>query len=146
MRMNTTIAIILMFLASFYYTSHAGAPDIYRGDVLAEAEHHGIPSDIAMRLVAVESSFRPCVESKAGAIGLAQLLPSTAFIYDSTITKEKLCVPQVNLHIGFSYLAALLVQYDGDWYRALGAYNMGPGNMARLNYPVTRYARRIYGD
>ena len=144
--MNTMIAVALTFLASFYYTSHTGGPNIYGGDIAAEAEHHGIPTDIAMRLVAVESSYRPCAESKAGAIGLAQLMPATAAMYDSTITKEKLCIPRANLHIAFSYLADLLERYDGDWHKALGAYNMGPGNMARHDYPVTDYARRIYGD
>jgi soluble lytic murein transglycosylase-like protein len=140
------ITILLTVLICLYFTDNAGGPGKYRGIIEAEAEHHGIPTDIAMRLVAVESSFRPCVESKAGAVGLAQVLPSTAVIYDPTATKETLCVPNTNVHIAFTYLADLLEQYDGDWYRALGAYNMGPGNMQRYGYPVTNYARRVYGD
>jgi soluble lytic murein transglycosylase-like protein len=88
----------------------------YQNDIKMEAVRHGIPIDIAVRLVAVESSFRPCVESKAGAI-----------------------------HIAFSYLEDLVEQY-GDWRLALSAYNMGPGNMEKRGYPVTDYARKIYGD
>jgi soluble lytic murein transglycosylase-like protein len=117
----------------------------YQNDIKMEAVRHGIPIDIAVRLVAVESSFRPCVESKAGAIGLAQVLPTTASIYHPNITKGELCDPQTNLHIAFSYLEDLVEQY-GDWRLALSAYNMGPGNMEKRGYPVTDYARKIYGD
>lgn len=84
----------------------------------------GIDPRLLAALVWTESTFRPDVISPAGAVGLAQLLPSTA---------EQLGVdpydPEQNLDGGALYLAQLLERYDGRTEFAVAAYNSGPGEV-----------------
>ena len=81
--------------------------------------------DLAFRLVRLESNFNPRAVSRVGAIGLAQLMPSTAVQFDRSVTREKLYDPRTNLRIGFRYLRRLIGQYGGDVRLALLAYNLG---------------------
>lgn len=81
--------------------------------------------ELAFRLVRLESNFNPRATSKVGAIGLAQLMLSTAVQFDRTVTKETLYQPEVNLKIGFQYLRRLIGLYGGDVRLALLAYNLG---------------------
>ena len=83
----------------------------------------GVPKNILAALVKAESSGNQNAKSSAGAIGLAQLMPSTAKSlgvdpYD----------PVQNVQGGAKYLKQ---QYDkyGSWDLALAAYNAGPGNV-----------------
>ena len=81
--------------------------------------------DLAFRLVRLESNFNPRAVSRVGAIGLAQLMPSTAVQFERSATREKLFDPNTNLRIGFRYLRRLIGQYGGDVRLALLAYNLG---------------------
>jgi soluble lytic murein transglycosylase-like protein len=85
----------------------------------------GVDPELAFRLVRLESEFNPKAISKVGALGLTQLMPSTAKLYDKTVTREKLFVPDVNLRVGFKYLRTLLDMYKGNVRLALLAYNRG---------------------
>ncbi len=85
----------------------------------------GVDPELAFRLVRLESEFNPKAVSKVGALGLTQLMPSTAKLYDKTVTREKLFVPEVNLRVGFKYLRTLLDMFKGDVRLALLAYNRG---------------------
>jgi SLT domain-containing protein len=98
------------------------------------SQRSGIPEDIIRGLISVESSGRANVVSKAGAVGLMQVKPSTARIYGDT----NLTNPAANIHAGTSYLADLLKSSGGNMRDALQAYNVGPGNFAkgmRNSYP-----------
>ena len=81
--------------------------------------------ELAFELVRLESNFNPRAMSPVGAIGLAQVMPSTAVLYDRTVTRDDLYVPQTNLRIGFQYLRRLIGLYGGDVRLALLAYNVG---------------------
>lgn len=81
--------------------------------------------ELAFRLVKLESNFNPRATSKVGAIGLAQVMLSTAVQFDRSVTKETLYDPQTNLKIGFQYLRRLIGLYGGDVRLALLAYNLG---------------------
>jgi soluble lytic murein transglycosylase-like protein len=83
-----------------------------------------IDPDLAFRLVRLESNFNPRAVSRVGAIGLAQLMPSTAVQFERGVTRDKLYDPETNLRIGFRYLRRLIRQYD-DVRLALLAYNLG---------------------
>lgn len=77
-----------------------------------------------------ESRFDPMAKSSAGAVGLMQLLPSTA----SSITEDPtLTNPQQNLEVAQQYLETLLKgkSVKGDMVMLLIAYNAGPGNLAK---------------
>ena len=95
-------------------------------DVYDIAEAEGIDADLGFRVVNVESEFNPHAMSSVGAVGLTQLMPSTARWFDHTITKEKLYDPRTNLRLGFRYLRSLIDQYHGDLRLALLVYNRGP--------------------
>ena len=84
-----------------------------------------VDPELAFRLVNLESGFNPRAVSRVGAIGLAQLMPSTAVQFERSATREKLYDPHTNLRIGFRYLRRLIGQYGGDVRLALLAYNLG---------------------
>ena len=87
----------------------------------------------------VESGGKQSARSKKGAIGLTQLMPSTA---------KELGVnpydPWQNLLGGARYLRQ---QYErfGDWSKALAAYNAGPGRVEKGNIPkeTQRYVQKV---
>jgi soluble lytic murein transglycosylase len=92
------------------------------------------PSLIA-GVIYAESKFNDSTSS-AGALGLMQLLPSTAhFIADrsggTAFATEDLSTPEINIAYGSWYLRYLLDRYDGDEVLALAAYNGGMGNVDR---------------
>jgi soluble lytic murein transglycosylase-like protein len=91
-----------------------------------------IPPALAFGLVRAESSFRTRAVSPVGAIGLTQLMPSTAKWLEPNIPTNQLFDTRTNLRVGFNYLRKLLDQYDGNERLALTAYNRGPGTVNRL--------------
>lgn len=108
------------------------------------ARSAGIPVDVFLRLVGVESGWRPSIVSSAGAIGLTQLMPGTA---------RGLGVnpwdPQENLNGGARYLRAMLDRF-GNMHLALAAYNAGAGSVEKYNgippFPETQhYVSMILG-
>ena len=86
------------------------------------ARKYGLPPELVRAVVAVESAYRPDAVSSKGAIGLMQLMPSTA--------KELGADPKIatqNVDAGTRYLRDLLLKYDQRMFHALAAYNAGPG-------------------
>ena len=81
--------------------------------------------ELAFRMVKLESQFNPRAVSKAGAVGLVQLMPSTARLFDKSVTREDLFDPEINARIGFRYMRRLIGLYKGDVRLALLAYNLG---------------------
>jgi soluble lytic murein transglycosylase-like protein len=102
---------------------------------------------IAFGLVKAESSFRTKAVSPVGAVGLTQLLPSTARWLVPGTTRRDLMMPETNLRVGFRYLRHLLDQYHGNEKLALTAYNRGPGTVSRLlkrgRDPDNGYAQKV---
>lgn len=95
------------------------------------------PPDAAtlLGLVRQESSFDPAAESPSGALGLTQLLPSTARMMAErlgmplpagALRPTLIGDPGRNLTLGAAYLASLLGRYGGDLVLAIAAYNAGP--------------------
>jgi soluble lytic murein transglycosylase-like protein len=95
------------------------------GTIFDVALEERVDPELAFRLVRLESGFNPRAVSRVGAIGLAQLMPSTAVQFDRSVTREKLYDPETNVRIGFRYLRRLIGQYGGDVRLALLAYNLG---------------------
>ena len=96
------------------------------------AEKHLDPALIAAVIYA-ETKFEPR-PSAAGAEGLMQLLPSTAYFIahlsgGSEFTAADLATPRINLAYGSYYLRYLLEHYGGDEMLAVAAYNGGISNV-----------------
>jgi len=112
-----------------------------------EALRAGIEPGLAFEIVRIESRFDPRAVSAVGAIGLAQVMPRTAVLFDSTLTRDDLFDPATNLRIGFRFFRDLLERYDYDLRLALLAYNRGPTRvgslMARGEDPGNGYASRV---
>jgi len=107
------------------------------------AEKYGLPRQLVRSVMKVESGFQPHAVSPKGAIGLMQLMPSTA---------QTLGVnphdPTENVDAGTRYLRDLLERYGGGLRHALAAYNAGPAAVEKYRgvppYPETiDYVRRI---
>ena len=94
-------------------------------DVFDASVREGIDPDLAFRLVRLESEFNERAISKVGAVGLTQLMPSTAVQIEKGVSREDLFHGKTNLRIGFRYLRTLLEMYKGDVRLALLAYNRG---------------------
>lgn len=108
------------------------------------ADIWGVDRKLARALIRQESGGQQYVVSKAGAIGLGQLMPETAKslgVTDPTDAAQ-------NIWGAMKYMNSMLKQFGGDVPLALAAYNAGPGAVAKAkgipNFPETRnYVKNI---
>ncbi len=92
-------------------------------------KHHVDPA-LVKAIVHIESAFRRDAVSRAGAMGLMQLMPATAAIYD---LKTNQFEPKKNLNAGIAHFKYLMNRYKGDKTLSLAAYNAGEGAVAKYN-------------
>jgi soluble lytic murein transglycosylase-like protein len=109
----------------------------------ASARHHVDPN-LVRALVKVESNFNPHAVSSKGAMGLMQLMPATARMYE---LRNPFDAAQ-NVDAGVRHLKGLLQNFRGDVSLSLAAYNAGQGAVERTGgippYTETRnYVKRI---
>ncbi len=100
-------------------------------------ENWQVDKALVLALIRQESGFKPEAKSPAGARGLMQLMPNTAYhvTKDITIKKDnqKLLKPEVSIEIGQRYVNYLLNKpfIDGNLFYMMAAYNGGPSNLLR---------------
>lgn len=88
-------------------------------------------------LVRQESAFNPRAVSRSYALGLMQLLPSTAQEVARDLRLPELKIPdslfdsETNVELGTTYLKRMLNRYEGQLPFALAAYNAGPTRLSR---------------
>jgi soluble lytic murein transglycosylase-like protein len=91
----------------------------------SEEEQNGLPAGLLEAVARQESALYPCAVSRAGALGLMQLMPATA----TELGVENPLDPWQSLQGGGQFLKQLLDRYGGDLSLALGAYNAGPSRV-----------------
>jgi soluble lytic murein transglycosylase-like protein len=108
------------------------------------ATRHNVDPNLVRAVVKVESNFNPNAVSRKGAMGLMQLMPSTA----RQLHVKNPFDPEQNVDAGVRHLKQLLENYGGDVKLTLAAYNAGAGAVARSSgvprfAETQNYVRRI---
>ena len=101
----------------------------YAGLITAAAEAHGVDPILVQALIQVESNYKPRARSSKGAMGLMQLMPSTARAYNVRNAYD----PKANINAGVQKLKALLELWEGNIGLALASYNAGEGAVMKFN-------------
>jgi soluble lytic murein transglycosylase-like protein len=96
-----------------------------RGLVDSAATKNKLSPELLEAVIRQESEFRPCSISPKGAMGLMQLMPSTAEEFGVSDAFD----PDQNVEAGAALLKKLMERYGGDLNRVLGAYNAGPARV-----------------
>lgn len=147
MRRLAFAALALAAVAALLLGVHKGRPDWYvqampawyaravypleHAPLIREAaRRNGVDAALVAAVIYAESGFREGAVSGRGAVGLMQLLPSTAEEIaartgGARFEVDDLRDPRVNIRYGTYYLRCLLDRYDGSSVEALAAYHAG---------------------
>ena len=125
--------IALVFLCGFGLNCIYGImfPMKYKEEILAAAETCNVEQSIIYSIINVESGFDKEAISSKGAVGLMQLMPSTAQEVAEKIGIKQFELKEAkdNIMLGTKYFDLLLKKF-GEVETALAGYNAGPSNVS----------------
>lgn len=99
------------------------------------ARLYRLPKSLLHAVITAESAYDPNAISRAGAVGLMQLMPETAKRYGVSNRRN----PSDNVHGGTRYLRDLLKMFKNDVRLALAAYNAGEGAVKKHGNKIPPY-------
>jgi soluble lytic murein transglycosylase len=135
-----TIFFIVLFVIFLFLESpllwKAMYPVYYKNEIAQSSSKHKVDPFLVMAIIQIESKFDKKQVSNKGAIGLMQVMPSTAKWAAkqgdfSPMAVEYLDEPATNIDIGSWYVSFLYQKFNGNPYAVIAAYNAGPGNVSR---------------
>jgi len=111
-------------------------PMPYKQQVMQHAEARELDPSIIYGVMRRESLFDPLARSSVGALGLMQLMPSTARRVAKSIgmkrpRKSDILHVENNIRLGTHYLRTVMNRFENNVALAAAAYNAGPGNVKR---------------
>ncbi len=106
-----------------------GEERLHRFDayIRGAAQRYQLPESLVRAVIHTESNYYPNAVSRAGAMGLMQLMPKTA----KGLGVDDPFDPRQNIYGGCRYLRLLANRYDGDMVLVAAAYNAGAGNVEK---------------
>lgn len=118
--------------------------DYYNNIIYSKSDKYNLEPSLIKAVITAESNWKPAAVSPKGAIGLMQLMPSTA----SDMLVNNPYDPEENIEGGAKYLRYLLDIFNGDLTLALAAYNAGPERVKKFRdvppIPETQqYVKRV---
>ncbi|MHA0857449.1 lytic transglycosylase domain-containing protein [Paenibacillus sp. CMAA1364] len=128
----TSFVLLLFFNSnwmSWVYPIH------YKEEIKIQAEHYEVDPYLIAAIIRVESNYKAGKESSKGALGIMQLMPSTANWAMEMANTPQISLDRIkhevspNIQLGTWYFSSLMKQYDGNKALAIAAYNAGPGNV-----------------
>lgn len=128
-----------------YTVYHSSKEMVYIDIINDAAERYKIDPALIKAIILAESRYDHMAVSKRGAVGLMQLMPSTA---DALGVKD-IYDPVHNINAGVKYIKQLLELYNGDVKLALAAYNAGSKKVRKYNgippYKATKtYIKKVF--
>ncbi len=100
------------------------------------ASRYQVPEALLHAVITIESAYDPNAVSRAGAVGLMQLMPATAQRYGVANRQD----PTANLTGGTRYLKDLLVRFDSNLELALAGYNAGENAVEKFGNRIPPFA------
>lgn len=94
----------------------------FRAAVEEKARQHNVDPRLVNAIIRAESNWNPGAVSPKGALGLMQLMPSTAAVLGVSNPFD----PLENIDGGVRYISHLIERFNGNLVLALAAYNAGP--------------------
>ncbi|MGB9735462.1 MAG: transglycosylase SLT domain-containing protein [bacterium] len=129
----------LLFRTYGSYNHEQMSPSELQTNVYRIAKKYGVDPVLIMAMIKVESNFMPYAVSPAGAMGLMQILPSTARL----MNVGDVYAPEENIEAGVRYFKYLYTLFKGDYIKAIAAYNAGEQAVIKYNgippYPETQW-------
>lgn len=118
-----------LFFGSFFCAINIYFPKKYQTEINLYSQKYNIEPVLIFSLIKTESNFNKDAISSKGAVGLMQIMPSTAiFIADelkfNNFTVDDLLIPKINIEFGVYYLNYLIKKFE-NIDTAICAYNAG---------------------
>ena len=133
-----TVILCVFVFCAYLYSNYKNYLK-YSNFISESSLEYNIDSLLIISIIKAESNFNVDIVSKKGAIGLMQIMPSTAkdLVYNNSkyknFTINNLYEPQINIDLGTAYLQYLIKVFNGNINLALSAYNAGVGNVLKWN-------------
>ncbi len=111
-------------------------PLLYRKLITEMSQQQGVNPAWVYGVMRRESVFNKKAVSSARAVGLMQLLPSTARYVGKklglgAVRKHDLLTPHLNVKLGSAYLGSMLKDFNGSYVKATAGYNAGPNRSVK---------------